>query len=105
MYLLLVYGIRTFNVVFCTEQADVRGFFDSSFWTSVDDAAHERVASSCGIHHSARKGGKMELGVAFNDIQTLCSEADKSSIDTLQVGKDCIFDLIAFQCEEMLFDR
>jgi hypothetical protein len=47
---------------------------------------------------------KMVFGVVFNDIQPICSEADKSSIDALQVGKDGIFNLIAFQCEEMLFD-
>jgi hypothetical protein len=48
---------------------------------------------------------KKMFGVAFNDLQPIRSEADKSPIDTLQVGKDSVFDLIAFQGEETLFDR
>ena len=74
--------------MFCTEQADVRGFSDSSFRTSMDDAGHERIASASGIHHMARQSRKMVFGVALNDCQSIRSEADKSSIDTLQVGKD-----------------
>ena len=82
--------------MFCTEQTDVRGFCDGSFGTCMYNAGHECVAGASGIHHMAREGGKMMFGVTFDDIQTLCSEANKSPIHTLQVGKSFIFDLIAF---------
>ena len=80
----------------CTEQADVRGFFDGSFGTSMDDASHKCVACASGIHYMARQSGEMLFSFAFQDIQAIRSEADKSPIDTLQAGKDGIFDLIAF---------
>ena len=80
--MLLVYGIRTFNVMFCTEQADVRGFRDGSFGTSIYNAGHERIAGASGIHHMTWKSRKMMFDVAFNDLQPICPKADKSPLDT-----------------------
>ena len=82
MYLLWVYGIRTFNIVFCTEQADVRGFSDGSIRTCMYNASHECVASASGIHHMTRQSRIMAFSVALNDLQSIRSEADKSPVDT-----------------------
>ena len=60
----------------------MRGFGDSSFGTSMDDASHKCVTGARGIHHMARQSRKMLFSIVFNDLQAIRSKADKSPIDT-----------------------